>query len=156
MQFIEYTLNVNYRLRITWVMHQQLRECKVEEKLHLGVGDQTTVEYHCFRGPNSIREADQEKEDSVDVDWFAFRQCSSVFLLTSICMHCDGCKMDWVSTCFIWFGFRVWVSSSPARHDLLWGLHSSLFASMCVKKVSDIRQIDINAAEPLVSDPNYF
>jgi hypothetical protein len=59
-------------------VHQQLWECKLEEKLHLGVGEQTKAEYHCFRGPNSIREDDQGKEDGVDVDWFVLRQYSSI------------------------------------------------------------------------------
>jgi hypothetical protein len=37
MQFI---LDVDYRLCINWIIHQQLWEYKVEETLHLGVREQ--------------------------------------------------------------------------------------------------------------------
>jgi hypothetical protein len=46
MQFI---LDVDHGLYITWIKHQQLREYKVEEKLHLEVCEQKMFEYHCSR-----------------------------------------------------------------------------------------------------------
>jgi hypothetical protein len=39
MQFFKFILHVDYRLRITWIIHLQLCQCKVEKKLHLGVGE---------------------------------------------------------------------------------------------------------------------
>jgi hypothetical protein len=36
--FIKFILEIDYRLRITWIMHQQLWEYEVEDILHLGGG----------------------------------------------------------------------------------------------------------------------
>jgi hypothetical protein len=40
MQFILFILDVDYRLSITRIIHQQLWGYKIEEKLHLGVREQ--------------------------------------------------------------------------------------------------------------------
>jgi hypothetical protein len=37
---------MDYRLCITWIIHQELWGYKVEEKLHLGVSEQKRVQYH--------------------------------------------------------------------------------------------------------------
>jgi hypothetical protein len=37
---IWFILGVDYRLCVTWIIHQQLWEYKVEDKLHLGVREQ--------------------------------------------------------------------------------------------------------------------
>jgi hypothetical protein len=41
-------LDADYRLYITWIIHQQVPGYKVEQKLHLGVRDQKKkkAEYH--------------------------------------------------------------------------------------------------------------
>jgi hypothetical protein len=41
--------NVDYRLRVTWIIHQQLWGYKVEEELYLGGGGFTEkIEYHTY------------------------------------------------------------------------------------------------------------
>jgi hypothetical protein len=40
-----FILDVDYRLCITWIIHQQLWRYKVEEKLRVGAREQD-VEYH--------------------------------------------------------------------------------------------------------------
>jgi hypothetical protein len=43
MQFILFILDVDYRLCVTWIIHQQIWGYKVEEKLYLGVREQKRV-----------------------------------------------------------------------------------------------------------------
>jgi hypothetical protein len=46
MEFIYFILYVDYRLCMTWIVHQQLWGYKVEEKIYLGVRERKKVEYH--------------------------------------------------------------------------------------------------------------
>jgi hypothetical protein len=54
MQLIKFILDVDYRLPISWIMHQQLCEYKVEEKIYGGEGRTRSknVEYHCTKTLN--------------------------------------------------------------------------------------------------------
>jgi hypothetical protein len=46
---LSFILDVDYRLCITWIIHQQLWGYKVEEKLRLVVHEQKRIEYYWSR-----------------------------------------------------------------------------------------------------------